>query len=83
MPTLVSSIPGQCTRNVAGNDEGSKATETILTGSRKFIMLVNSGEIISQSPEPQSVSEAGLNTYRAFPPPSYRIWSQLQKTLLN
>jgi hypothetical protein len=37
---------------VAGNDEGNKVTETIFTGSREFITLVDSGEIISQSPKP-------------------------------
>jgi hypothetical protein len=47
---------------VAGNGEGSKVTEAISTGIREFIMLADSGEIISQSPKPQSVSGAGLNT---------------------
>jgi hypothetical protein len=44
--------------SVVGNSEGNKVTETIFTGSREFIMLVDSGEIISQSPEPRSVSGA-------------------------
>jgi hypothetical protein len=35
-----------------GNNKGNKVTKTIFTGSREFIMLVDSGEIISQSPEP-------------------------------
>jgi hypothetical protein len=30
MPTLVSPIPGQSTRNVVGNDEGNKITEITL-----------------------------------------------------
>jgi hypothetical protein len=30
-------------------------------------MLADSGGIISQSPEPQAVSGAGLNTYRVCP----------------
>jgi hypothetical protein len=54
--------------SVVGNSEGNKVTETIFTGSREFIMLVDSGEIISQSPEPRSVSGAGLHTYRVCPP---------------
>jgi hypothetical protein len=41
-----------------GNNKGNKVTETIFTGSREFIMLVGSGEITSQSPEPLSVSGA-------------------------
>jgi hypothetical protein len=45
-----------------GNDEGNKVIETTFTGSREFIMLVDSGVIISQSPEPQSVSGDQLNT---------------------
>jgi hypothetical protein len=49
------------------NNEGNEVTKTIFTESREFIMLVDSGEIISQSPEPQSVSEGGLNTYRVCP----------------
>jgi hypothetical protein len=44
------------------NDEGNKVTKTFFTGGREFIMPEDSGEIISQSPEPQSVSGAGLNT---------------------
>jgi hypothetical protein len=52
MPTLVSPFPGQCTRNVVGNSEGNKVTETTLQEAGIFIMLVGSGEIISQSPEP-------------------------------
>jgi hypothetical protein len=56
-------------------------TETIFTGSGEFITLVDSGEIISQSPEPQSLSETGLYTYRVCPPTPYRMWSQLQETL--
>jgi hypothetical protein len=44
-----------------GNDEGNKVTYTIFTGSRKFIMVADSGEIISQNPELQSVLRAGLN----------------------
>jgi hypothetical protein len=51
------------------------------TGSREFITLVVSGEIISQSPEPWSVSGTGLNTYRVCPPTPYRMWSQLQEKL--
>jgi hypothetical protein len=49
-----------------GNGEGNKVTETIFTGSREFITLADSREIISQiiSPEPQSVSGASLNTYK-------------------
>jgi hypothetical protein len=39
IPTLVSPIPSQCSRNVAGNGKGNKVTETIFTGSREFIML--------------------------------------------
>jgi hypothetical protein len=46
-----------------GSSNGNKVTKTIFIGSREFIMLVDSGEIISQSPEPQSVSGPGLNTY--------------------
>jgi hypothetical protein len=80
MPTLVSPVPGQCTRNV-GNGKGNKVTETIFIGSREFIMLVDSKEIISQSPELQSMSGAGLNTYRVCPPILYRMWSQSQETL--
>jgi hypothetical protein len=80
MPTLVSLVPGQCTRNVVGNDEGNKVIETIFTGSREFITLMDSGEIISQNHEPWSVSGARLNTYRVCPPPPYRM-SQLQETL--
>jgi hypothetical protein len=72
-----------CEGGVAGNDEGNKVTKTIFTGSRKFITLADSGEIISQSPEPWSVSGAGLNTYRVCPPTSYRMWSWLQETLQN
>jgi hypothetical protein len=67
-------------RNVSGNGEGNKVTETIFTGNREFIMLADSGEIISQSPKPQSVWEAGLNTYRVCPPTPYRMSSQLQET---
>jgi hypothetical protein len=48
------------------NDEGNKVTKTIFTGSREFIILVDSGKIISQSPEPQSMSGAWLNNYRIF-----------------
>jgi hypothetical protein len=59
---------------VVRNSKGNKVTKTIFTGSREFIMLADSGEIISQSPEPQSVSGAGLNTYRVCPTP-YRMWS--------
>jgi hypothetical protein len=47
----------------------------------EFITLVDSGEIISQSPEPQSVSGAGLNTYKVCPQTPNTMWSQLQKTL--
>jgi hypothetical protein len=67
-PNFGLSIPGQCTRNVAGNDEGNKATEIIFTGSRTFIILADSGEIISQSPKSRSVSGAGLNAYKVCPP---------------
>jgi hypothetical protein len=55
---------------------GNKVTETIFTGSRMFIRLADSGEIISPSSGPLSVSGAGLNTHRVCPPPPYRIWSQ-------
>jgi hypothetical protein len=34
---------------VAGNSEGNKVTKTIFAGSREFITLVDSREIISQS----------------------------------
>jgi hypothetical protein len=82
MPALVSPIPGQCIRNVTGNSEGNEATETIFTGRRReFIMLADSGEVISQSPEPQYVSGAWLNTYRVCPHTLYRMWSQLQEKL--
>jgi hypothetical protein len=56
-------------------------TKTIFIGSREFITLADSGEIISQSPKSGSVSGVWLNTYRVCPPPSYRMWSQLQETL--
>jgi hypothetical protein len=62
-----SPVPDQCTRNVVGNDEGNKVTETIFTGSREFIMIAVAGEIISQSAEPFSVSGVGLNTYGVCP----------------
>jgi hypothetical protein len=52
IPTLVSPVPGQSTRNVVGNSEGSKVTETIFTGNKEFVTLADSGEIISQSSEP-------------------------------
>jgi hypothetical protein len=65
---------------VIGNDKGNKITETIFIGRREFIMLADSGEIISQSLEPQSVSGVGLNTYRVCPPTPYRMWSQLLET---
>jgi hypothetical protein len=68
-------------RNVVGNREGNKVTETIFTGSKQFIMLMDSWEIFSQSPEAQSVSGSGLNTYRVCPPTPYRMWLQLQETL--
>jgi hypothetical protein len=48
-------------RNV-GNGEGNKVTETSLQEAEIFIMIVDSGEIISQSPEPQSDSEDELYT---------------------
>jgi hypothetical protein len=57
--------------SVVRNSEGNKVTETIFTGSREFIMLVDSGEIISQRPELRSVSGAGLNTYRVCSPTPY------------
>jgi hypothetical protein len=52
-------------------------TETIFTGSREFIVLMDSGEIISQSPEPkvsrhsksQENSQAGPNTIT-------KLWEQ-------
>jgi hypothetical protein len=44
----------------------SFCSEIIFTGSREVITLADSGEIISQSPDPRSVSGAGLNTYRVF-----------------
>jgi hypothetical protein len=71
-------LSARLSEDVAWNDKGNKVTETIFTGSREFIMLVDSGEIISQSPKPWSVSGAGLNTYRVCLPTSYRMWSQLQ-----
>jgi hypothetical protein len=37
---------------VAGNNKGNKVTETIFTGSREFITLIDSEEIISQGPKP-------------------------------
>jgi hypothetical protein len=52
-----------------GKWQGNKVTETIFTGSREFIVLADSREIISQSPEPQSVSGAALNIYRVCPSP--------------
>jgi hypothetical protein len=58
---------------VAGNGEGNKVTQTIFIGSRQFFTLVDSGEIISQSPESQTVSGARLNTYRVCPPIPYRM----------
>jgi hypothetical protein len=48
MPTLVSLVPGQHTRNVAGIVEGNRITETIFTGSREFIMLVGLGDNFSK-----------------------------------
>jgi hypothetical protein len=51
---------------VAGNSRGNKVTETIFTGSR---------EIIPQSPELQSMSGFGLNTYRVCPPTPYKLAS--------
>jgi hypothetical protein len=64
------------------------------------MMLADSGEIVSQTPEPRSVSGDGLYTlwegyetrgvlqytgkqvdHRICPPPPYRMWLQLQKTL--
>jgi hypothetical protein len=41
-----------CSLGVVGNGEGNKVTKTIFTGSREFIMLGDSGKIISQSPKP-------------------------------
>jgi hypothetical protein len=73
MPTLLSPVAGQCTRNIVGNGEGNKVMETIFTGSREFITLADSREIISQSSEPRFVSGAGLNTYRVCPPTHYRM----------
>jgi hypothetical protein len=81
METLVSPVSGQFIRNVVGSDEGNKVNKTIFTGSREFIMLVDSGEIISQSHEPQFVSGTELNTYRVCPSTPYRMWSQLQETV--
>jgi hypothetical protein len=51
------------------NKEGNKITENIFTGSREYMTLADPEEIISQSPEPQSVSGAELNTYRVCPSP--------------
>jgi hypothetical protein len=34
------------------DDEGNKVTESIFTGSREVITPADSGEIISQSPNP-------------------------------
>jgi hypothetical protein len=33
---------------VAGNSKGNKVTETIFTGSKEFIMLVDSGDNFSK-----------------------------------
>jgi hypothetical protein len=46
------------------NHKGNKVIKPIFKRSREFIMPADSGEIISQSPEPQTVSGAWLNTYR-------------------
>jgi hypothetical protein len=69
------------TRNVVGTTRETNVTKTIFTGSRKFIMLADSGEIISQSPKPQTVLEIGLNTYKVCPSSPHRMWSQLLETL--
>jgi hypothetical protein len=45
-----------------GNCEGNRVTETTLQEAGIFITLADSGEIISQSPEPQSVSGDELYT---------------------
>jgi hypothetical protein len=37
---------------VLGNNKGSKVTETIFTGSREFITIVNLGEIILKALSP-------------------------------
>jgi hypothetical protein len=58
---------GAC--GIVGNGEENKVTKTIFTGNREFIMLADSGEIISQNPEAQSMSGAELNTYRVCPSP--------------
>jgi hypothetical protein len=47
--------------HVAGNSEGDKVTETTLQEAGIFITLADSGEIISQSPEP--LSESGDELY--------------------
>jgi hypothetical protein len=86
MTTVVSSIPSQCTRNVVGN-EGNKVTEIIFTRSREFTVLMDSGEIISQSSEPRTVTGVELNTYRVFPlssfttSPLFSVWLQLLENL--
>jgi hypothetical protein len=41
---------------------GKQSHQDHFEGNRDFIMLADSGEINSQSPEPQSVSEDGLYT---------------------
>jgi hypothetical protein len=40
------------TRNVVGTDEGNKVAETIFTGSREFIMLVDLGNNFSKPRAP-------------------------------
>jgi hypothetical protein len=50
------------TWTVVGNSEGNKVAETTLQKAGIFIMLADSGEIISQSPEPRSVSGDELYT---------------------
>jgi hypothetical protein len=49
------------------HDEGNKVTESIFTGSREVITPADSGEIISQSPNPWSVSGAGLINLQSLP----------------
>jgi hypothetical protein len=38
--------------NVAGTTRETKSPRPFFTGSREFFMLADSGEIISQNPEP-------------------------------
>jgi hypothetical protein len=52
-------------KSVAGNGEGNKVTKTTLQEAGIFIMLADSREIISQSPEPGSESGDELYTPQA------------------